>query len=168
MNLYFLRHAKACARARKWQPDSVRPLTRDGEKRMFKAARGIQALGVSIDLILTSPYLRAFRTAEILEETYGSSKMLETKNLVPEADPKAILGEIHEKFSPFRSIVLVGHEPHLSRLISLLLSGGDGLEIELRKGGFGKMTVERPSPGAKGSLEWLLTCGQLVRIGAKK
>jgi phosphohistidine phosphatase len=70
MNLFLLRHAKACARGPKWRPDDTRPLTRDGEKRMFNVARGIQSLDVSIDLIMTSPYLRAFRTAEILGEVF--------------------------------------------------------------------------------------------------
>jgi phosphohistidine phosphatase len=165
MNLYFLRHGKACARSRKWRPDSTRPLTRDGEKKMFEAARGLQTLDLSFDLILTSPYIRAFRTAEILAEVFGAKKMFETKNLIPEAEPKAVVAEINECFSSLKQIVLVSHEPFLTRLISLLLSGKENLPIDLRKGGFCKMAVKELSAGPCGCLEWLMTSRQLARMG---
>jgi phosphohistidine phosphatase len=66
MNLFFLRHGKAHPRSPQWRPDSKRPLTQEGENAMFDVARGIKALGLSFDVILTSPYVRALRTAEIL------------------------------------------------------------------------------------------------------
>src|SRR5271155_4363892 len=142
MNLFLLRHAKACARSPKWRPDGTRPLTRDGEKKMFEAARGIQTLEPSFDLILTSPYIRAFRTAEILGEVLGSKKVFETRNLIPEAEPEEIIDEINENFSTLKQIVLVSHEPFMTRLISVLLSGKNALSIELRKGGCCKLAVK--------------------------
>ena len=129
MNLFLLRHGKACARSPKWRPDSTRPLTRDGEKKMFAVARGIQSLDLNFDLILTSPYIRAFRTAEILGEVFESKKVFETKNLIPDAEPKAVIEEINGNFSSLTQIVLVGHEPSMTRLISVLLSGKDDLSI---------------------------------------
>jgi phosphohistidine phosphatase len=168
MNLYFLRHAKACARSRKWRPDSTRPLTRDGEKRMFEAARGLQTLDLSFDLILTSPHIRAFRTAEILAEVFLSTKVCESKNLVPEAEPRAVIDEINENFSTLKQIVLVGHEPFLSGLISLLLSGGDTLSIDLRKGGFCKLSVGQLGAGQCGCLEYMMTSRQLARMAGRK
>jgi phosphohistidine phosphatase len=168
VNLYFLRHAKACARSRKWRPDSTRPLTRDGEKKMFEAALGIQKLDLSLDLILTSPHIRAFRTAEILGEVFGARKVVETKSLIPEAEPKAIISEINENFAALKQIVLVGHEPFLSRLISILLSGKDTVPIELRKGGFCKLSITELGFGPCGCMEWLLTASQLARMGKGK
>jgi phosphohistidine phosphatase len=168
VNLYFLRHAKACARSRKWRPDSTRPLTRDGEKKMFEAARGIQTLDVSFDLILTSPYIRAFRTAEILGEVFGAKKVFESKNLIPEAKPGEVIDEINGNFSMMKQIVLVSHEPFLTRLISLLLSGRDNLSIDLRKGGFCNLSIEHLSAGPCGCLEWLLTSRQLARMARGK
>ncbi len=90
MNLFFLRHGKAEPRSPKWRPDSKRPLTREGEKAMADVARGIQVLELSFDLILTSPYARALRTAEILAENYGAKKLFETSNLVSDANPKTL------------------------------------------------------------------------------
>ncbi len=168
MNLFLLRHGKACARGPKWRPDDTRPLTRDGEKKMFNVARGIQSLDVSIDLIMTGPYLRAFRTAEILGEVFESKKLFETRNLIAEAEPKAVIDEINENFSELADIVLVGHEPFLTRLISALLSGREDLSIELRKGGFCKLSIKKLSFGPCASLEWLLTPRQLARLARGK
>ncbi len=165
MNLFFLRHAKACARSRKWHPDATRPLTRGGEKKMFAVARGIQTLDLSIDLILTSPYLRAFRTAEILAEVFESKKVVETKNLIAEAEPKAVIEEIIANFSTLKQIVLVGHEPFMSHLISVLLSGKDDLSMDLRKGGLCKLSIKNLSYGPCACLDWLLMPRQLARLG---
>jgi len=168
MNLFFLRHGNACARSRKWHPDSTRPLTRDGEKKMFEAARGIKTLDLSFDLILTSPYIRAFRTAEVLGEVFSSKKVLETQNLIPEADPKGIIDEINRKFSTVQQIVLVSHEPFMSGLISVLLSGKDTLSIELRKGGLCKLSVKGLCLGPCATLDWLMTPRQMTRLARGK
>jgi phosphohistidine phosphatase len=164
MTLFFLRHAKACARSRKWRPDGTRPLTRDGEKKMFEVARGLQSLEESFDLILTSPYIRAFRTAEILGEVFGAKKVFETRNLIPEAEPKGIIDELNENFSSLKQIVLVSHEPFMTRLISVLLTGKDAMSIELRKGGCCKLSVKNLCLGPCACLDWLMTPRQLARL----
>ena len=101
MNLFFLRHAKACPRGPKFRPDSKRPLTREGEKTMREAAAGIQKLDLSFDLILTSPYARALRTAEILAEAYDSKKLFVTNHLAAEAEPAEVVDRnCRELFHP--------------------------------------------------------------------
>jgi phosphohistidine phosphatase len=165
MNLFFLRHGKAFPRSAKWRPDSKRPLTREGEKRVMEAARGLQALGVSFDLILTSPYARALRTAEIVARVYGARKLFETNRLVPEAPLKDIIDEINGNFSSFETVVLVGHEPFLSKLISTLLSGDDTLSIDLKKGALCKLSVQKLACAECASLDWLMTGRQLSRLG---
>jgi phosphohistidine phosphatase len=166
MNLFLLRHGKAEERSPKWRPDSKRPLTREGEEKMAEVARGIQAIDVSLDLILTSPYARALRTAEILAEVYGAKKLFETSNLGAEADPKSIVDEINENFASVEQIALVGHEPFLTRLVSTLVFGPDAAaSIDLKKGGFCKLTIEKLAYGKCACLNWLLTPRQLARIG---
>lgn len=164
MNLYILRHGKAAERSRKWHPDSTRPLTRDGEKKMLAAAAGMKTLDVSFDLILTSPYIRAFRTAEIVAGVFESKKLFETKNLVPDAEPESVIEEIKQNFAALQEIALVGHEPFLSRLVSFLLSGRDNLSINLRKGALCKISVEKLEAGPCGCLEWMMTSKQLSRL----
>ena len=94
MNLFFLRHAKACPRGPKYRPDSKRPLTREGEKAMRQVAAGIQKLELTFDLILASPYARALRTAEILADAYDSKKLFVTRNLAADADHPEVVAEI--------------------------------------------------------------------------
>ena len=165
MNLFFLRHAKACPRGPKYRPDSKRPLTGEGEKIMRDAARGIQKLDLSFDLILTSPYLRALRTAEILAGAFDSKKLFVTNHLAADADPREVVAEILEHFGALENIVLVGHEPFLSGLISVLLSGRPGLAIEFKKAALCKLAVGDLSFGKCASLCWLLTPRQLSELG---
>lgn len=168
MNLYFLRHGKACERSPRWRPDSTRPLTRDGEDKMFDVARGLQNLDLTFDSILTSPYARAFRTAEIVAEVFKSKKLVESENLVPGADPNALVAEINRNLARMKNILLVGHEPFLSKMISVLLSGTDKLSIEMRKAGCCNLLVNRLAFSQCACLEWLVTPRQLARLGKLK
>ena len=69
MNLYIIRHAIAVEEGTpEYQEDSQRPLTDKGKKKMVQIAKGIRALNVKFDLVLSSPYVRANETAEILAD----------------------------------------------------------------------------------------------------
>jgi phosphohistidine phosphatase len=164
MNLYFLRHAKASAPGPKFRPDSKRPLTDDGQEKMYEVARGIKKLDVTFDLILTSPYARALRTAEILAEVFRSKKLRVTDHLMAEADPKAVIQEINDNFASLENIVLVGHEPFLSGLISVLLTGSADTAIDLKKAGLCLVTVQDLRHGKCASLNWLLKPSQLAAL----
>ena len=61
--VYLVRHAIAAARDEKWPDDSKRPLTHEGAARMRRIVKGVVSLGVEIDLVLTSPLVRAVETA---------------------------------------------------------------------------------------------------------
>jgi phosphohistidine phosphatase len=165
MNLFFLRHGKAEPRGSIWASDSKRPLTPEGEKKMIEAVRGLQAVESSFDVILSSPFARALRTAEILAEAYDPKKLFQTKNLIPEAEAKNIIDEINGRFASCDQVVLVGHEPFLSGLISMLLTGLDGLSIDLKKGALCKLSVEKLALDKCAVLEWLLTASQMSRLG---
>lgn len=167
MNLFFLRHGKAFPRSPRWRPDSKRPLTRDGEKKMYEVARGLRRMECSFGLILTSPYARALRTAEILAEVYKTKKKLfETANLRSEAHPSALVTEINENFSAIENIVLVSHEPFMTQLLSTLLTGGASLATELKKAGCCKISAEKLVCGKCATLHWLLTPRQLASLVA--
>jgi phosphohistidine phosphatase len=168
MNLFFLRHGKAEARSLKWRPDAKRPLTREGEQKVSDVARGAEALGLSFDLILTSPYVRALRTAEILAEVFGPKKLFETGNLIPDAEPTKIIDEINENFASVGNIALVGHEPFMSHLVSTLISGEAGVTaIELKKGGLCKLSVDKLVLGKCARLNWLMVPRQLAILGKR-
>jgi len=168
MNIYIIRHAIAVDRGTpEYEDDSQRPLTDKGKKKMRQIARGLFALGVDFDLILSSPYVRAKETAEILAEVLKTKTALAfSENLIPMGDPDLLIAEMNEKYN-VNSIALVGHEPHLSALISLLVSDNASLDMTLKKGGVCRLSADDLHHNRKAALEWLLTPGILVEIGEK-
>ena len=75
MNIYIIRHAIAVDEGMpEYEKDSERPLTDKGRKKMRQIAKGLRTLGVEIDLILSSPYVRARETAEILASEFKMKK----------------------------------------------------------------------------------------------
>jgi phosphohistidine phosphatase len=158
MDLYILRHAIAEERSRDaWPDDSLRPLTAKGKKRMTRIAEGMLALGLSFDVIYTSPFTRARETAEIVAAVFGMRKKLrETETLAVDGDPADLIKLIDSAKGEFESILLVGHEPYLSELISTLLLGDSSLPLTMKKGGICKLTIGTLKLGACASLEWLL------------
>src|SRR5215470_2648556 len=123
MEIYILRHGIAVERGtRGYAKDGDRPLTKEGEEKMH----------LQIDLILSSPFVRAKQTAEIVAEALGE-QVTYTDLLKPDSNSKELIAEINDE-KPQR-VMLVGHEPDLSQLVSLLISGGGDAAIELKKGG---------------------------------
>jgi len=165
VNLYILRHAKAGERSARYPDDSKRPLTDDGEKEMFRVAEGMRAMELHFDLILSSPFVRAKRTAEIVEEIFKTKKLRFTRNLASGADAQNLIAELNNDFSSLENILLVGHEPDLSGLISLLCTGGENLSLNFKKAGLCKLTVSELRANHCAQLEWLLKPGLLVELG---
>ncbi len=165
MNLYILRHAKAEEAGSSFPDDSKRPLTASGEKEMFQVAQGMRQLDLNFDLILSSPFARAKRTAEITAEVFKSKKLRLSKNLASGADARKLIAELNDDYPALKNILLVRHEPCLSRLISLLATGGHDLSLNFKKAGLCKLTVGQLRYGRCAKLEWLLKPSQLVQIG---
>lgn len=168
MNLYIVRHAIAEQRQDNSNngQDSQRPLTDTGRKKMRKIARGLKQLGTEIDLILTSPYLRAADTARILQKKLDlkDDQVISLDDLAPGGNADALIKQINAKYGASGSIALVGHEPGLSRLIAVLISGDPTIPIILRKGGVCLLTAERLEYGRCATLQWLLAPAQLTEM----
>ena len=164
MRLLIIRHGKAEDRSPK-RKDASRRLTGAGRKAMRKAASGLREVAPGIDLLATSPLTRARETAEIVAETLGVVRIVEQKLLAPGGDKRALIAWLRRK--PSRSTVaLVGHEPDLSALASLLASGGERARIALKKGACCLIEFNHAPAAGKGMILWLLQPGQLRRIGA--
>jgi phosphohistidine phosphatase len=166
MEIYILRHAIA-------EPapnppsggDSRRRLTTEGAEKMRRAAKGMKALELAFDLIVSSPYLRAKETAEIVSDVLRPGRKPElSATLTPDGNPKELIDELKRKHGDKNQVLLVGHEPYLSRLISVLVSGHARASIELKKGALCKLTVGALEHDRCATLEWLLTSRQLRRI----
>jgi phosphohistidine phosphatase len=166
MNLYVMRHGAAAARgSSSVRTDRQRPLTTKGARRIRQVAREMKAMGLSFDLVLSSPYPRARQTAEIVAKKLRARPSLRlTDRLAVGSSPQRLLEDLRDLRPMPHSMLLVGHEPFLSNLISLLLSGRTGLHLELKKGGLCHLTVELHRPHPRATLHWLLTPGQVIRI----
>lgn len=153
LTLYLVRHAYADhADASKWPDDSKRPLTEDGIQKFRDAAKGLRRLVPEVDVVLSSGYARAWETAELLHEVAGWPQPHESSALEAGRPPSPAIDVLREREE--KSIALVGHEPHLSTLASILCGGGENFHLKLRKGGVAVVRVDgEPAPGS-GYLLW--------------
>jgi phosphohistidine phosphatase len=136
MDVYLVRHAIADHRdPARWPDDAKRPLTTKGIARFRSAARGLNRIVPDVDVVLASPYTRAWQTGEILHDEAGWPAP-EPCPALEAIRPPVDAVEVLQASSDRSSVALVGHEPYLSRLASLLLCGdADALPLELKKGG---------------------------------
>jgi phosphohistidine phosphatase len=157
LNLYFIRHAVAHKRdADRWPDDARRPLTPEGEERFRRAAGGILRLVPDVGAVLSSPFVRAWRTAEILEQR-GWPAPISCEELEPNYPPHEVL-DAFARYPDAESVAIVGHRPQLHELVSYLLTGdAEGARVQIKKGGAVCLSFDSmPGPGM-GYLEWLLT-----------
>jgi phosphohistidine phosphatase len=166
MWLSLLRHGIAVKRGNPGhEDDSDRPLTGKGERRTQRIAEGMLAADRRYDLILSSPYLRAKQTAEIVAQVLKTPDGVHLADtLTPAGHPRQLLEALHTDYGKRQDILLVGHEPYLSRLISVLLTGNPNLPVVMKKGGLCTLDVETLRFARCASLVSLLTPGQLRRL----
>jgi phosphohistidine phosphatase len=164
VEIYLVRHAVAYTRdAERWPDDGRRPLTPRGEEYFRRAARGMGEVAPTVDVLLSSPFDRAWRTAEILAEETSWPEPEPFPALEPEVPPEKVLIAL-EAYADLGSLALVGHRPGLHELASFLIAGdAHGAEIKIKKGGAVLLRVEgRPGPGTAQLLR-LLTPKDLRR-----
>jgi phosphohistidine phosphatase len=166
MNLFIMRHGVAAEPGTAGiKHDAERPLTREGEEKTRGSVKGMQALGLTFDAILSSPYLRARQTAELLAKGLSLERKLEfTEQLQPEGNAKKLVDLLRHRRST-ENVLLVGHEPNLSQLISILVSGETGFDVIMKKGALCKLNVASLRAGRCAALEWLLTSKQMNLMG---
>jgi phosphohistidine phosphatase len=129
---------------------------------MRLAAKGLQRLGTRFDLLLSSPVVRAAATAGIIASVYGDKpKPQELSALATGIAPGDALSGV-ARFTRLNGIMMVGHEPQLSGLVSLLLTGSaESMRSQLKKGGCVALEVaDKVEPGSA-ELLWVLTNRQL-------
>ncbi len=160
MIVYILRHAIAIEKGTSGYHNDDRPLTEDGKDKMAKAAKGITKLVEGVDVILSSPLVRAYDTAKIAARALGAEHKLEVcTNLLPGSSLKGLLTYV-AKYKALNSVMMVGHEPDLGYLASALLGSDDAI-IEFKKGSLCAIEVSTLPPRAKGKLVWHLQPKQL-------
>jgi phosphohistidine phosphatase len=153
--IYFIRHGIAEERGEAWPDDAKRPLTDEGMSRMRKAVRGLSRMGVSIDVVLTSPLVRTRQTAEIVAAGLDPRpSLVNLESLAPAGSYAAVLADL-EKHARKNRIALVGHEPMIGEIAARVI--GSRHPIEFKKGAVCRIDVEVLPPAGPGELRWLMT-----------
>jgi len=166
MDLYIVRHGIAIDREDpKCPPDPERYLTGEGVDKTRQVAKAIAALGITADLLISSPYTRAMQTAEIFANAlkYSKQKIRRTDLLLPGAESSTLFREL-AKDKQSASVFLFGHAPHLDELIAAAFGSKHHLTA-LKKAGVAALKLKRISPPSAEFL-WLAT-PRLLRRAAK-
>lgn len=160
--LYLIRHAKAEERGEAWPDDSRRPLSEAGISQMRKAARGIVRLGVSFDVVLTSPYVRTRQTAELLASAFDAPPpIVDLSSLTPNGSFAVLLEDLARQ-ARRASMAIVGHEPDLGETAARL--GGLRRALEFKKGAVCRIDLETIPPSGAGAIRWFMTAKMLAAI----
>ena len=165
MELYILRHGKAQEHTQNFAGDSKRELTEVSKKELCCIAKAIKNLEIDVDDIISSPLIRAKQTAEIIiKHVKSKKKSIKIWNeLKPEIDTEKTVKKL-TTLKPDSSIMLVGHEPHLTDLISKIISNDGTVDISLKKGGLVHIICNIAKGKISGSLRSIMTPKQLKKL----
>jgi phosphohistidine phosphatase len=164
MDVYLFRHGiaippddPACP------PDPDRWLTDEGVQRTRAAARGLRALGLAPELVLSSPYVRARQTADLASQELGLSPdaLAEVDALTPTGDPDDVLAALAERDAA--AILCTGHAPNLDRVIARA-AGAPRVFTSLKKAGLAVLSLAGARPG-RGQLVALYPARALRILG---
>jgi len=165
MDLLVIRHAIAGDRA-EWaktgRPDHERPITDEGRQRMAVNAGALRRLVPELDLLATSPFVRAVETADVVAEAYEDLVIVDAPPLAHGGSPEEVRAWIAGR--PEQRIGVVGHEPDLGQLISWFVFGSPSAGIALKKGGACLLRFGGPPQRGAAELRWLLPPKVLRRM----
>lgn len=138
MKIFLIRHGIAADPA-DYQEDRLRPLTADGKLKTVRIAKRLCELDIRFDLILTSPFLRAKQTSDILASLAQDVRM--TENLAPYGTLEDFLKEIQSTVK-VETLALVGHQPNLGNWAEQMVWGSTQEKLTLKKAGI--IGIEKP------------------------
>lgn len=165
MELYIVRHGIAIDREDpKCPADPDRFLTEEGIEKTAEVAKGLAKISEAPDLVLTSPYVRAVQTAEIVGEAleYSKQKIRKTEALLPGAEPQQLFRELTRE-KDLSAVFVFGHAPHLDELIATAVGSKRHISA-LKKAGVALVELKRLTP-PNGQLVWLATPKLLRKLG---
>jgi phosphohistidine phosphatase len=161
MLLYIHRHGDATVQG---YEDTERPLSSQGKEQSLAVASALKVLGVSLDAVISSTLERAKQAGKIIEKELEVKKFSMTQYLIPGSDHLELIKQLNEL--TLSQVLLVGHEPHLSALLSLLVNGKTYSHIEIKKASLALVETPIPIEKGKGALKWLMNVDLLNRIAS--
>jgi phosphohistidine phosphatase len=163
IEIYLVRHGLAAERGDAYPDDTRRPLTSHGIARLRKETKGLAALDVTFDQILTSPLARTRQTAEVLAARLSPKPPVAiSQALAPGGKYPALIDDLG-RYARRSRIALVGHEPDLGMFAARMI--GCRRPIEFKKGAICRVDFEALPPTGPGHLRWFLTPKTLRMLG---
>lgn len=160
--LFLLRHAKASPIVA-GMSDFDRPLHDDGKKAAELIGQLLSSRGVTLDLILSSPAVRARETIEFVLKAAGLEAELRYDQRIYEAGPDQLLDVISEIEDDKHPVMLVGHNPAFEELLQALT----GQAEHLSAGALAKIVFAIPTWGKiqekNATLDWVVQPKELVK-----
>ncbi len=152
MDLLFVRHGIAEEHSGH-KPDEERSLTDEGRRKTCRVAERLHTLDVRLELILTSPLVRARQTAQILLEAKIAPRIEVFAPLAPGGTLDQLRDWLTER-PAVGAIGLVGHQPGLGLWAEALIWGTARHGLEIKKAGV--VRIELGQPQGQGQLQWFL------------
>jgi phosphohistidine phosphatase len=166
LTLYLIRHGIAEERGANYPDDSKRPLTAEGKSRIRDIGLGLIVLGVELDEILTSPFVRTRQTAEILSQSWPKPpQVTDLEALAVGGRNSAVLASL-ASYKERQEVALIGHMPGIGVLASELVGAGYGLDF--KKGAVACIGLERTPGRGAGKLLWFAPPRMLRMIAKEK
>ncbi|MGW8256576.1 MAG: SixA phosphatase family protein [Thermoguttaceae bacterium] len=158
MDLYIIRHAWAGSFGDpKWPDDTLRPLSKKGQRRFEAMVDVLQERGVRPSLIAASPMVRCVQTAEILASVMADPPEIVCRDeLLPNGNLDSLLQWSDEQSSEHRQIAWVGHSPDVCRITAALI-GESEASIRFAKGAVAALRFDGPIELDAAELRWLAT-----------
>jgi phosphohistidine phosphatase len=168
LHIYLLRHGIAAPLNEENRfNDARRALTPDGLAKMREACLGLKRLGVTFDLVASSPLVRAKQTAEIVVGTLRIGEPIqEWDELTPDGSIGGVMRQL-QKYEKRASPLLVGHQPFMGLLACFLIFGSNKISLDFKKGGICCIRVDEVPPQFAGELVWMLPPKILRAFGEK-
>jgi phosphohistidine phosphatase len=168
MQVILIRHATAESAGP--EGDEARKLTEAGRAEAAATAEALRAMGLKLDLVLTSPLARARETAEIVAQAHGGA-LVETEAFLGSAD-KARAGKLRKRLARLateqvETVGLVGHAPAIDEYVAKLVAGKKRIGTSLSKAGAACIRMGCGQDGPAAELVWLLRREQLALLVRK-
>ena len=153
--LVLVRHAKSC-----WDDETLddhdRPLAPRGERSLDRMRDHVSALNLPTLFVLCSTATRAEATLDGLRPALPDDAAIEHDRGVYDDDARTLLDRIRRSGEEHASLMVVGHNPHLSDLACLLIEARSGA-IEMRKSGLVCFDLISMGPQPRATLNWMMT-----------
>ncbi|MDB5108632.1 MAG: phosphohistidine phosphatase, SixA [Candidatus Binatus sp.] len=164
MMLYILRHA-AAEEASSSGDDGARKLTERAKVKLLGAAAGLRAMDVRFDAILTSPLVRATETAEIVASAYSNTPPPQVLPALATGVPASEAVAALRPYAKNDDVMIVGHEPQLTSIASIMLSGStEVVRFKLKTAACIAIDLPARFDRGGGELRWMLTHKQLRQM----